>query len=71
MKAAGSSPTASITIPKKTYNYEITARQFYWLVLLPFSWINFFSFSLNDAVHSTTAQFVIDAQLDGNLGARN
>lgn len=56
---------------KKTYKYEITARQFYWLVLLPFSWINFFTYSLEDAVQSTTAQFVVDAQRDGYLGTKD
>jgi len=56
---------------KKTYKYEITARQFYWLALLPFFWINFFTYSLEDAVQSTTAQFVVDAQLDGYLGTKN
>jgi len=52
---------------KKTYNYEITSKQFFWLLLLPFSWINFFTYSLEDSVRSTTAQFVIDAQRDGYL----
>ena len=37
-------------------------------MLLPFSWINFFTYSLEDAVRSTTAQFVMDAQRDGYLG---
>ena len=55
-------------LPKKTYKYEISARQFYWLALLPFSWINFFTYSLDDAVRSTTAQFVVDARQDGSLG---
>jgi hypothetical protein len=53
---------------KKTYNYEITSKQLIWLLLLPFSWINFFTYSLEDAVRSTTAQFVVDAQRDGYLG---
>ncbi len=53
---------------RKTYTYEITARQFYWLLLLPFSWINFFTYSLEDAVQSTTAQFVMDAQREGYFG---
>ena len=53
---------------KKTYNYEITSKQYMWLFLLPFSWINFFTYSGGDALRSTTAQFVVDAQRDGYLG---
>ena len=53
---------------KKTYKYEITTKAFYWLLVLPFSWINFFTYSFDDAVRSTTAQFVVDAQRDGYLG---
>ena len=56
---------------KKMYNYEITSKQLYWLLLLPFSWINFFTYSLEEAVQSTTAQFVVDAQRDGYLGAKD
>jgi hypothetical protein len=59
------------SVLQKTYNYEITSKQFFWLLLLPFSWINFFTYSLEDAVQSTTAQFVIDAQRDGYLGTKN
>jgi hypothetical protein len=53
---------------KKTYKYEITTKAFFWLLVLPFSWINFFTYSFDDAVRSTTAQFVVDAQRDGYLG---
>jgi hypothetical protein len=56
---------------KKTYNYEITSKQLIWLLLLPFSWINFFTYSLEDAVRSTTAQFAVDAQRDGYLGTKD
>jgi len=55
----------------KTYKYEITARQFYWILLLPFSWMNVFTHSLEDAVQSTTAQFVVDAQREGYWGTVN
>ena len=55
----------------KTYTYDITARQFYWALLLPFSWTNVFTYSLEDAVQSTTAQFVADARRDGYLGRTN
>ena len=55
----------------KTYTYDITARQFYWVLLLPLSWINLYTYSLDDAVHSTTAQFVADAQRDGYLARMN
>ena len=51
----------------KTYTYEITLKEFYSIVLLPFLWINFFTYSLEDALRSTTAQFVVDAQRDGYL----
>ncbi len=50
--------------PIKTYQYDITARQFYWILLMPFSWVNFFTHSMEEAVQSTTAQFVLDAQRD-------
>ena len=53
---------------KKTYEYEITSKVFAWLFLLPFSWINFFTYGIDDAARSTTAQFVVDAQRDGFLG---
>lgn len=56
---------------KKTYNYEITPKRFGWLLLLPFSWINFFTYSFDEAVRLTTAQFVVDAQRDGYLGDRH
>ena len=56
---------------KKTYTYEITVKALCWLPVLPFSWINFFTYSSDDAVRSTTAQFVMDAQRDGYLGTRN
>jgi len=56
---------------KKTYQYEITFKEFDWLLLLPFSWINFCTYSLKEAVRSTTAQFVVDAQRDGYLGTED
>ena len=55
----------------KTYKYDITARQFYWVLLLPFSWVNFFTASVEDAVQSTTAQFVLEAHRDGYWGTKN
>jgi len=55
---------------KETYQYKITSKEFAWLLLFPFSWINFFTYSLEDAVRSTTAQFVVDAQRDGYLGTK-
>ena len=56
---------------KKAYQYEITGQVVAWILLLPFSWINFFTYSLEDAARSTTAQFVVDAQRDGYLGTKN
>lgn len=55
----------------KTYTYDMTARQLYWVVLLPFSWTNAFTYSRRNAVESTTAQFVMDARRDGYLGGKN
>lgn len=52
---------------QKTYTYAITQRRYFWLLLLPFSWINFFTYSLDEALRVTTAQFVVDAQRDGYL----
>ena len=40
----------------KTYKYDITARQFYWTLLIPFFWMNVFTYNLDDAVQSTTVQ---------------
>lgn len=56
---------------RKTYKYDITTRQFYWVMLLPISWMNVFSAGLDDAVQSMTAQFVADAQRDGYLMKTN
>ena len=53
---------------QKTYNYEITEKILISIVGIPFLWINFFTYNLEDAVRSTTAQFVMDAQRDGYLG---
>ncbi len=55
----------------KTYKYDITAKQFYWVFLLPLSWMNVLTDSLDDAVQSTTIQFVSDAQRDGYLRRMN
>jgi hypothetical protein len=56
------------SVLQKTYNYEITSKKLLWILLLPFVWIYYFTYSLEDAVQSTTAQFVVDAQRDGYLG---
>ena len=55
------------SVLQKTYNYEITAKTLVSIVGIPFLWINFFIYSFDDAVRSTTAQFVMDAQRDGYL----
>jgi hypothetical protein len=46
----------------ETYPYEITRKTGLWLGLLPFAWINFFTFSEEDAFEATTYQFVKDAR---------
>jgi hypothetical protein len=55
----------------RTYIYDLTPRQLYWALLVPFSWINVFTDSLEDAVQATTAQFVMDARQDGYLEGTN
>jgi hypothetical protein len=52
---------------RKTYTYEITEKRASWFLLLPFAWINCFTYSLDDAVRATAAQFVTDAHRDGYL----
>jgi hypothetical protein len=58
------------SVLQKTYNYEITSKALMSILLIPFFWINFFTYSLEDALQSTTAQFVMDAQRDGYLGTK-
>ena len=52
---------------KKTYQYEITKKGVAWILLLPFAWINFFTYSEEDAFRATAYQFFLDAERDGYL----
>lgn len=46
---------------KETYRYEITRKGGLWLGLLPFAWINAFTYSEEDAFSATASQFWADA----------
>ena len=46
----------------ETYNYEITRKVGLWLGLLPFAWVNLFTYNEEDAFEATANQFVIDAR---------
>lgn len=47
---------------KETYRYDITRKAGLWLVLLPFVWVNAFTYSEEDAFKATAHQFSFDAQ---------
>ncbi|MBJ6802614.1 LIC12231 family lipoprotein [Geomonas propionica] len=47
---------------KETYRYEITRKAGVWLGLLPFAWINAFTYSEDEAFDATARQFSFDAQ---------
>lgn len=47
---------------QKIYEYDITRKAFFWIVALPFSWINFLTPSEGDAFESTVHRFFADAQ---------
>ena len=46
----------------ETFNYEITRKAGLWIGLLPFAWINLFTYNEEDAFEATANQFVIDAR---------
>lgn len=48
---------------KETYRYDITRKAGLWLGLLPFIWINAFTYSEEDAFKATAHQFTSDAQV--------
>lgn len=52
---------------KQIYRYPIIKKGAGWIALLPFAWINLFTYDLKDAVRATTLQFVIGAERDGYL----
>ena len=49
-------------VKKETYNYDITRKAGLWVGLLPFAWINAFTYSEEDAFQATSNQFWTDAQ---------
>jgi hypothetical protein len=49
-------------VEKDTYNYEITRKAAMWIVFLPFAWINFGTYSEEEAFQATAYQFVHDAR---------
>lgn len=46
---------------KETYQYDISRKGGMWLGLLPFAWINAFTYSEEDAFAATSSQFWADA----------
>ncbi len=52
---------------KQTYHYEITMKGVTWIALLPFTWVNFFTYSGAEAFRATFYQFLLDAERDGYL----
>ncbi|NJD91102.1 MAG: hypothetical protein FIA91_06255 [Geobacter sp.] len=47
---------------KETYRYDITRKGGIWLGLLPFVWLNAFTYSEEDAFAATASQFSADAR---------
>ncbi|QXE91263.1 hypothetical protein KP001_01600 [Geomonas subterranea] len=47
---------------KDTYRYDITRKGALWLGLLPFAWVNAFTYSEDEAFDATARQFSYDAQ---------
>lgn len=52
---------------KKSYSYRIVKKGVSWIALLPFTWVNFLTYSEKDAFRATAYQFLIDAEGDGYL----
>ena len=52
---------------RKTYRYEISKVGLSWIGVLPFAWVNFFTYDQKDACHATFYQFLTDAERDGYL----
>ena len=52
---------------KQTYHYEITMKGVTWIALLPFTWVNFFTYSGAEAFRATFYQFLLDAERDGHF----
>jgi hypothetical protein len=46
----------------KTYSYEVKRKAFSWIVMLPFAWVNFITYSESDAFEATAYNFFADAK---------
>jgi len=46
----------------RSYEYEIRRKAFVWLFIMPFAWVNFFTYSEADAFEATAYQFFHDAR---------
>jgi hypothetical protein len=52
---------------RKTYHYEITEKIFFWILVLPFSWINLLTNGHTNAFEATIHEFIRDARNEANL----
>ncbi len=52
---------------RQSYRYTVTKRGVAGALLLPFTWLNLFTYSENDALRATFYQFVSDAERDRYL----
>lgn len=50
---------------KKVYRYDITVKAAQWVGLLPFAWINFFTYRAEEAFKATVLEFFHEAERDG------
>lgn len=46
----------------KTFHYEVRRKGFVWLPMLPIAWVNFFTYSEEDAFRAIAYQFFADAR---------
>ena len=46
---------------RKIFEYDITRKAAFWIGLLPVTWVNFFTYSEQDAFEASTYQFFADA----------
>ncbi len=54
-------------VEQRKYIYTYSRKGAYWIGLLPFVWMNFFTSDQDDALVSTALQFLTDAKKDGFL----
>jgi hypothetical protein len=46
----------------KTFHYEVRRKGFVWLPMLPVAWVNFFTYSEEDAFRASAYKFFADAR---------